>query len=158
LDWEAEAERAQKKGARVVVTRFGIVLGKGGGALSQMTLPFRFFAGGPLGSGDQWVSWIHMEDLCRAALFVMESKHIHGHANFTAPNPVRNKELAQAIGKVLGRPSFMPAPAFMMKLVLGEFGSAILEGQKVLPRVLLANGFGFNYPDIHSALFNILAG
>jgi len=156
-DWEAEAEKARDKRTRVVTTRFGVVLGKGGGALSQMTLPFKLFAGGPLGRGEQWFSWIHLEDLCRAAAFVASHREIEGPVNFTAPGPLRNKDLARAIGRALKRPSFMPAPGFMISLIMGEFGSVILKGQKVLPKVLLEKGFSFNYPDIDAALKNILA-
>ena len=149
-DWEAEALQAQTKGTRVVITRFGVVLGKDAGALPQMALPFRFFVGGPVGHGRQWVSWIHIEDLCQAMLFVMETPSIRGPVNFTAPEPVRNGEMSKAIGKALHRPSFMPAPGFMIKLVLGEFGSVILEGQRVVPSVLLQSGFTFRYPHIDS--------
>jgi uncharacterized protein (TIGR01777 family) len=156
-DWEAEALRAEQKGTRVVITRFGVVMGKGGGALEQMMLPFRFFVGGPLGNGRQWFSWIHLEDLCRAEMFVIENTDMRGPVNFTAPVPIRNRDLARAIGKVLGRPSFMPAPGFMIRLVLGEFGSVLLEGQRVVPRVLMSKGFHFNYPDMETALRNLLA-
>ncbi|MBI5250464.1 MAG: TIGR01777 family protein [Desulfomonile tiedjei] len=156
IDWEAEALRAVEKGARVVITRFGVVLGRGGGALQQMTLPFRLFVGGPLGSGLQWFSWIHLDDLCRAAQFVIENRKIHGPINFTAPQPIRNKELARAIGNILGRPYFVPAPGFMIKLIMGEFGSVLLEGQRVVPRLLESNGFRFDYPTIQEALGNLL--
>lgn len=155
-DWEAEAFKAQEKGVRVVVTRFGIILGKGGGALAQMTLPFKFFAGGPLGHGRQWVPWMHVQDLCRAELFLIEHDTIKGPVNLSAPVPVRNVELAKAIGKGLNRPAFMPAPSFMMKLVLGEFGSVILEGQRAIPKVLLDSGFRFQFPTIDEALKNLL--
>ncbi|MFW9998331.1 MAG: TIGR01777 family oxidoreductase [Candidatus Odinarchaeota archaeon] len=155
-DWEAEALKAKDKGARVVITRFGIILGKGGGALTQMTLPFRFFAGGPLGHGRQWVSWMHIQDLCRAELFLIEHENIEGPVNFSSPMPVRNVDLAKAIGKALNRPAFMPAPSFMIKLVLGEFGSVILEGQRAVPRVLLDSGFTFEYPSIDEALKDLL--
>lgn len=155
-DWEAEALKARDKGARVVLTRFGVVLGRDGGALDQMTTPFRFFVGGPLGSGKQWFSWIHIEDLCRAALFVISHSDIEGPVNFTAPEPVRNRDLAKAIGKALTRPSFMPAPGFMISLVLGEFGSVILKGQRVIPRVLQSKGFTFGFPDVETALSNLL--
>ncbi len=111
----------------MVITRFGVVLGRDGGVLAQMILPFRFFVGGPLGNGRQWFSWIHIEDLCRAAHFVMTDKEISGPVNFTAPGPVNNRDLARAIGKVLRRPSIMPAPAFMIRLLMGEFGSVILR-------------------------------
>lgn len=157
VDWETEALRAREKGARVVITRFGVVLGKDGGALRQMTLPFRLFVGGSMGSGRQWFSWIHVEDLCRAAKFVIDTKQIEGPVNFTAPRPVRNQDLARALGKALGRPSFMTAPGFMIKLMLGEFGSVLLKGQRVVPRLLESRGFRFNYPTIEEALANLLA-
>jgi uncharacterized protein len=155
-DWEAEALKAEEKGVRVVITRFGVVLGKGGGALEQMILPFRFFVGGPLGSGKQWFSWIHLEDLCRAISFVIATSDIRGPLNFAAPGPVTNRDLARSIGRALGRPSFMPAPGFMIRLMLGEFGSVLLAGQRVVPRVLLSRGFDFDYPDVESALRNLL--
>lgn len=155
-DWEAEATRAHAKGTRVAIMRFGVVLGSDGGALEQMVRPFRFFVGGPLGSGRQWVSWVHVNDLCRAAMFLIQNSEIVGPVNFTAPNPVTNGELARAIGKVLGRPAFMPAPGFMIKLVLGEMGSVILQGQRVVPRVLLDKGFTFQFPRIEVALKNLL--
>jgi uncharacterized protein len=157
-DWEVEALKAEEKGVRVVITRFGVVLGKGGGALEQMILPFRFFVGGPLGSGNQWFSWIHLEDLCRAASFVIANSEIRGPVNFTAPGPMRNRDLARAIGKALDRPSFMPAPGFMIRLMLGEFGSVLLAGQRVVPKVLVSKGFRFDYPDVERALKNILTG
>lgn len=155
-DWEAEAMKAQEKGVRVVTTRFGIVLGKGGGALTQMILPFKFFAGGPMGHGRQWVSWIHIDDLCRAELFIIENTGMTGPVNFTAPVPVRNSDLAKAIGKALKRPAFMSAPGFMLKLALGEFGSVLLEGQRAVPRALEEQGFKFNFPRIDKALEDLL--
>jgi len=156
-DWEHEAYRAREKGVRVVITRFGVALGKDGGALGQMIKPFRFFVGGPLGSGQQWFSWIHIKDLVRAALFVMSRPDIDGPVNFAAPVPIRNKDLAKTIGSVLRRPSFMPAPAFIIRLILGEFGSVILKGQRVVPGVLRSKGFNFNFPDMETALRNLLA-
>lgn len=155
-DWEAEALRAHEKSVRVVLMRFGVVLGKDGGALAQMVRPFRFFVGGPLGSGEQWFSWIHVRDLCRAVLFLSSHPEVQGPVNFTAPQPVKNRELAKTIGRVLHRPAFMPAPAFIIKLVLGELGSVILNGQRAVPRVLLAHGFSFQFPDIETALRDIL--
>jgi uncharacterized protein (TIGR01777 family) len=152
IDWEAEANKATQKGARVVVTRFGIVLGKTGGALGQMIPAFKKFVGGPLGSGKQWFSWVHMEDLLRAFIFVFENKDIHGPVNLCSPNPVRNKDLAKALGKVLSRPSFLKTPAFTLRLALGEFGSILLEGQKVMPAKLLKHGFCFRCPEIMRAL------
>lgn len=155
-DWEAEAKEAEKKGCRLVITRFGIVLGEKGGALGQMIPLFNKYLGGPLGSGKQWFSWIHIEDLVRAYLFLLEHREISGPVNFTAPNPVRNKELSQYIGGVLGRPAFLPAPGFMLRLVLGEFGSTLLEGQKVIPQRLLQAGFQFQYPEIVPALRQVV--
>jgi len=157
-DWEAEGEEAQKKGCRVVITRFGIVLGERGGALGQMIPLFNKYLGGPLGNGRQWFSWIHIEDLVRAYLFLLEHQEISGPVNFTAPNPVRNKELAQWLGRILGRPAFLPTPGFMLRLVLGEFGSILLEGQKVIPQKLLQAGFQFQYPEIAPALRQIVRG
>ena len=155
-DWEREALKAQQKGARVIITRFGIVLGKSGGALGQMIPLFKFFLGGPLGSGRQWFSWIHMHDLAEAFIFLLAKKDISGPVNICSPQPVRNRELGDAIGRVLHRPSFMPAPGFMIKLILGEFGSVLLEGQRVIPRRLLDAGFKFRYPDIDEALKSIV--
>jgi len=155
VEWEGEALKAKDKGARVVITRFGIVLGEKGGALSQMIPLFKKYIGGPIGSGRQWFSWVHINDLAEAFAFLMKHPEISGPVNLCAPNPVRNKDLAKALGKVLNRPSFMPAPGFLVKLVLGEFGSVILEGQRVIPRMLLQNGFVFKYPDIYTALQSI---
>ena len=154
--WEAEALKARGKGARVVITRFGIVLGGAGGALGQMIPLFRKFVGGPIGNGRQWFSWVHFRDLCEAFIFLLDRKEISGPVNLTSPMPVRNSDLARALGRVLHRPSFLPAPAFMVRLVLGEFGSVILKGQRVIPRRLLDAGFAFRYPEIDKALASIV--
>jgi uncharacterized protein len=156
VEWEAEALKAKDKGARVVITRFGIVLGEKGGALGQMIPLFKKFIGGPIGSGRQWFSWVHIKDLAEAFAFLIKHPEISGPVNVCSPNPVKNKDLAKALGKALHRPSFFPAPGFMIKLVLGEFGSVILEGQRVLPRRLLKHGFSFQYPDIEKALKSII--
>ncbi|MBU1053501.1 MAG: TIGR01777 family oxidoreductase [Proteobacteria bacterium] len=155
-DWENEAFKAEKKGVRVTITRFGIVLGKGGGALKQMIPPIRFFVGGPLGNGQQWFPWIHIEDLISAMLFIFENESVSGALNFTSPEPIRNIELVKTIAGILHRPAIMPAPAFFIKLFLGEFGSSILASQRVTPEKLLQYGFKFKYPDIKSALKNII--
>jgi uncharacterized protein len=155
-DWEKEAKEAEKKGCRVVITRFGIVLGEKGGALGQMIPLFRKYLGGPLGGGNQWFSWIHIEDLTAAFLFLLGHPEFSGPVNFTAPNPVRNRELAKTIGKAMGRPSFLPVPGFMLKLALGEFGSILLEGQRVIPQKLLKSGFQFRYPEIEQAIEQII--
>jgi len=155
-DWEREALRARKKGARVVITRFGIVLGKNGGALGQMIPLFKFFLGGHWGSGKQWFSWVHMQDMVEAFGFLLTHPEINGAVNLCSPQPVRNTDLGKAIGRVLHRLSFMPAPGFMIKLILGEFGSVLLEGQRVIPRRLLDAGFKFKHADIEEALKNII--
>jgi uncharacterized protein (TIGR01777 family) len=156
IEWEAEALKAREKGVRVVITRFGIVLGEKGGALGQMIPLFKKFIGGPIGSGRQWFSWVHIKDLAEAFVFLIKHPEIRGPVNVCSPNPVKNKDLAKALGRALHRPSFLPAPGFMIKLVLGEFGSVILEGQRVLPRRLLKEGFTFQYPDIDKALQSII--
>jgi uncharacterized protein (TIGR01777 family) len=155
VEWEGEALKAKDKGARVVITRFGIVLGEKGGALSQMIPLFKKYIGGRIGSGKQWFSWIHIKDLAEAFAFLLKHAEISGPVNVCSPNPIRNKDLARALGKALRKPSFMPAPGFMIKLVLGEFGSVILEGQRVIPKKLLENGFVFQYADIDKALQSI---
>jgi uncharacterized protein (TIGR01777 family) len=158
VDWEKEALKAANKGIRVTITRFGIVLGKTGGALGQMISTFKKFVGGPLGSGNQWFSWIHMEDLLNALLFVFDNQDINGPVNVCSPNPVRNRELATTLGKALSRPSFFKAPVFLIRLMLGEFGSVVLEGQRVIPAKLLRQGFTFQYPEITGALKEVIEG
>jgi len=154
-DWEAEALRAREKGARVVLTRFGIVMGRRGGVLGLMAPLFRLFAGGPLGSGAQWFSWVHLEDLTAAYLHILERSDVEGPVNFTSPSPVTNRDFARALGRALRRPAFMPAPAFAVKLLLGEFGETILKGQRVTPAVLTELGYAFKFPTIQEALADI---
>lgn len=156
-EWESEALKAAAKGARVVITRFGIVLGEQGGALGQMIPLFRRYVGGRIGSGRQWFSWIHIADLAEAFVFLMKNPEVSGPVNVCSPHPVRNRDLAKALGKTLRRPSFIPAPGFMVRLVLGEFGSVILKGQKVIPQKLLEHGFVFRYADIDQALQHLAA-
>jgi uncharacterized protein (TIGR01777 family) len=155
-DWEAEALKAEKRGVRVVVARFGIVLDKGGGAMAKMVPAFKLYVGGPLGSGMQWFPWIHMYDLLSAIEFVLEKNDIRGAVNFCSPNPVRNKDLAKALGRCLNRPSLMPTPAFMLRLAMGEFGGVLLSSQRAVPEKLMANGFTFQFAELESALQNII--
>ncbi|MBU1397682.1 MAG: TIGR01777 family oxidoreductase [Proteobacteria bacterium] len=155
-DWEEEAFKAKDKGVRVAAMRFGVVLGRGGGALEKMIPPIRFFVGGPIGNGRQWFPWIHIEDLISAIMFVLENKAVNGPLNFTAPESTRNIELVKTIAGILHRPAFMPAPSFMIRLILGEFGSSVLASQRVIPDKLLKYGFEFKYPDIRSAVSNII--
>ncbi len=157
VEWESLAMKAETYGARVVPLRFGIVLGKEGGALKQMIPLFKWYLGSPLGSGKQWFSWIHMNDLADIYLYLLDEQDISGPINCMAPNPVQNRELTKAIGEVLGRPTFMPAvPAFAMKMIMGEFGSMLVKGQKVLPKRLLDKGFRFRFPEIRGALQDLL--
>jgi len=156
-EWENAALEARNHGVRVVLCRFGIVMGRKGGALAQMAKPFRFWMGAPLGSGRQWFSWIHELDLGRVFQFVLEHTDLEGLLNCTAPHPVRNREMTRIIGKTLGRPAFLPpVPAFLIRWILGEFGSVILEGQRVYPRRLLDQGFSFAFPTIEEALADLL--
>jgi uncharacterized protein (TIGR01777 family) len=158
VDWEAEALKGTDKGIRVAVMRFGVVLGKGGGALAKMIPAFKFFVGGPIGSGTQWFPWMHLTDLMAAMLFVFEHPQVSGPLNFCAPHPIRNRQLANTLGEVLGRPAIMPAPAFMIRMLLGEFGNVLLDSQHTIPDKLLSHGFEFEYPDIKSALQAVVAG
>lgn len=156
-EWEASALDSKKFGIQVLLCRFGIVLGSRGGALNQMVPLFKKGLGSPLGSGKQWFSWIHEQDLANVYLFLLEQKNISGPINCTAPQPVRNREFTKALGKALGRPTFMPAvPGFVIKLKMGEFGSVLLNGQKVLPKRLLDMGFSFQFSKIDEALADLL--
>jgi uncharacterized protein (TIGR01777 family) len=157
VDWEAAARRAESKDVRVVLARFGVVLGKGGGAMGQMIPAFRFFLGGPLGSGRQWFAWIHMADLVAGLLFALDTPSLQGAVNFAAPEPVRNRDFATSLGKALKRPACLPAPEVIIRLALGEFAEALLTSQRVLPEKLIAAGFSFRYADILSAVEEIVA-
>ena len=157
IDWEREALLASAKGARVAVMRFGVILGKNGGAMAKLIPAFKMFVGGPLGDGKQWFPWLHLDDLMAAIEFVLDHQEVNGPLNFCAPNPVRNRELAHALGEVLGRPSAMPAPAFMIRLAMGEFGDVFLGSQRAVPAKLLNHGFSFQYPEIRGAIRAIVA-
>jgi len=151
-DWEKEALAAAAKGARVVLTRLGVVLGKGGGAMARMIPAFKSFVGGPIGNGRQWFPWIHLEDLSAAMLFLLERLEISGPVNLCAPEPVTNRDLAGALGRALNRPAVMPAPAFMVRMALGEFADVLLGSQRAVPQKLLQHHFDFRHPDIRSAV------
>ena len=154
--WEAEADKAHESGVRVVRTRFGIVLGQGGGSLAQMAPLFKKGLGGKLGTGRQWFSWIHIEDLARALLRCLEEGSLSGPVNLTAPHPVTNQELTQALGQALHRPAFLTVPEFAIKLKMGEFGSVVLKGQRVMPGVLTQAGFEFRFPRLEEALADLV--
>ena len=159
-EWEAEAVKAEEYGVRVVLTRFGIVMGRNGGMLGEVVPIFRMFLGADLGSGGQWFSWVHEMDLARIFLFLIEeNRTLYGPVNCTAPEPVRNSEFTKTLGRVLGVPTFLPpVPGFVLRLMKGEFGSVILKGQRVLPQKLLTAGFRFRYPTLQEALTDILKG
>ena len=155
--WEAAAAEAEPLGVRVVLLRIGVVLGEGGGPLSKMLPPFKMGVGGPTGSGQQWMSWIQRDDVIGLIQFALERDDAKGALNATAPNPVRNREFMQTLGKVLHRPAFLPTPAFAMRLMFGEMADALLlTGQRVLPAAAQRLGYQFKYPDLMSALEAVL--
>ncbi len=156
IDWEREAMEAGKKGIRVAITRFGVVLGKNGGAMEKMIPAFKSFLGGSLGSGNQWFSWIHVDDIVHASMFIMKHPQIEGVFNFTAPEPIRNIDFAKSLGKVLKRPAVMPAPAFMIRLFAGEFGETLLNSCRAIPEKLIKSGYEFRYPNLTKTLENIV--
>jgi hypothetical protein len=154
---EHSAEEFENLGVRCVVIRTGVVLGRGGGALPRLILPFRLYLGGHLGSGGQWFSWISLKDEVAAIRFLVENEHLRGVFNLTAPKPVTMKEFCQILGKVLNRPAWLNVPAFAARLALGEMADEmLLSGQRVLPTRLQAAGFKFRYPDLEKALSDIL--
>jgi len=155
IAWEKEALAAEEAGVRVALARTGIVLGDGG-ALAKMLTPFRLGAGGPLGSGSQWMPWIHVADMARLYLHAATTESVRGPMNAVAPNPVRNKEFTKALGRALHRPAFMPAPYLGLRLLFGEFAKVLFASQRVLPKVALDSGFEFEYPEIAAALQAIL--
>ncbi|MFN6474812.1 TIGR01777 family oxidoreductase [Nostoc sp. DedQUE07] len=153
--WEAEARKVKDAGVRLVILRFGIVLGNGG-ALGKMIPPFKLFAGGPIGSGRQWFSWIHVDDLVNLILQALTKPEIEGVYNATAPNPVRMADLSQTLGQVMNRPSWLPVPAFAIEALLGDGAIVVLEGQQVIPKRTVQTGFEYKYPNLQSALTQIL--
>jgi len=155
-DWERHAKRAEKLGIRVALARFGVILGRNSGALPSMLLPYKLHVGGTIGSGEQWLSWIHVEDVARAIYFAINNSSIRGPFNVTAPHATRMKEFGQTIAQVMGRRHWMPVPSFAMRLALGEQSMLVLEGQHVLPTVLEKQNFEFNYPYLKEALENLL--
>ena len=156
--WEGEARRAAEEGVRVALVRTGLVLAARGGALPRLVLPFRLGAGGPLGSGRQWMPWIHLDDLVELFVFLIQGEGLEGPFNGTAPQPVTNRQFARTLGRVLGRPSWLPAPAAALRLALGEMADALLlSGQRAVPRRALEAGFRFRFPELEPALRDLLA-
>lgn len=150
-DWEAEAARASEGGIRVVSLRIGVVLSSEGGALALMKIPFSLGVGGRLGSGEQFFPWIHLDDLVRVILFTLEQP-ISGPVNAVAPEAVRNRDLTQALGEVLGRPTLLPVPGFALKALLGKIAGELLGSRRVVPAELSKHGFVFETPTIREAL------
>ncbi len=154
-EWEAEAMKAESLGVRVVRIRIGIVLEKKGGALAKMLPPFQLGLGGPLGSGRQWMSWIHLDDLTELIGFALEKKTVQGPLNATAPAPVTMKEFSRSLGKALHRPAFFPVPETLVKILLGEMSDVLLKGQRVMPKKSLKEGFIFRFPKLDNAFKDI---
>jgi uncharacterized protein (TIGR01777 family) len=156
-DWEAEALEAEAIGIRLVLARFGVILARDGGALPQMMLPFRFFAGGKLGSGQQWISWITLEDVREILRFALEKGEVRGPVNVISPQPVQNAEFTKTLASAMRRPALFPAPAFALRLALGEMADALLlSSQRVLPKKLESLGYRFLHADLKSALGAVL--
>lgn len=155
--WEGAAQLSQQFGVRVATPRIGLVLGKKGGMIGTMLLPFQLFIGGPVGSGDQFLPWVHMEDVVRGLLLPMEKPDLRGAYNLVSPHPVTMHEFARQFGAVLHRPSWIPVPGFALSLLYGEGAKAILAGQKVVPAALQSSGFEFRFPHLGPALADLLA-
>jgi uncharacterized protein (TIGR01777 family) len=153
--WEAAAQPVKHYGTRLVILRFGIVLGMGG-AVAKMLTPFRMFAGGPIGSGRQWFSWIHRDDLVNLIMQALQDSGMDGVYNGTAPNPVRMGEFCKILGKVLNRPSWLPVPDFVLETILGDGAQVVLEGQQVLPKRTEGSGFTYQYALVKNALEEIV--
>ena len=154
-NWEAEAQKVTESGVRLVILRIGIVLANGG-ALGKMLGPFKMFAGGPIGSGKQWFSWIHRDDLVNLIYQAIQDTQMSGAYNATAPHPVRMNTLCKTLGDVMNRPSWLPVPDFVLEVLLGDGAVVVLEGQQVLPEKTKGTGFDYQYPELHKALANIV--
>ncbi len=155
FDWENELTKL-KNNIRKVYARIGIVLDLEGGALAKMLLPYKLFIGGPLGTGKQWMSWIHIDDLIELFVFIIQKNNINGAINLTAPNPVTMIEFSKTIGKILRRPSFFKVPEFILKIILGESSAMILNSNRVIPKKAIENGYNFEYDNLEKALTNLL--
>jgi uncharacterized protein (TIGR01777 family) len=155
-DWEASTAELDSMGIRRAIIRTGVVLDKNGGALPKMVMPVKMFVGGPLGSGKQYFPWIHLHDEVTAIRWLIDNPNASGVYNLSAPKPLTNKEFTQAIGKALGRPTFMPVPAFAMQAMFGEMATLLLDGQREIPVRLMKEGFQFKFTDAEAALRDVL--
>lgn len=158
VQWEQEAQRAEQEAIRVVNPRIGIVLGPDGGALERMLAPFKMGVGGRLGSGQQWMSWVHIDDIVGLILFALDRNDVRGPLNATAPNPVRNVEFTKQLGNVLNRPTIFPVPVIALKLLFGEMADVLIWSQRVLPRSAMQHGYSFRFPDLRPALQSAVRG
>jgi uncharacterized protein len=156
VDWEKAARQGETHRLRVAIVRIGVVLAREGGALAQMLGPFKSFAGGPVGSGRQWISWIHREDIVGIFLLALDKPSAAGPINGTAPNPVTNKDFSQALGQALHRPSFLPTPVFALRLMLGEVAEVVTTGQRVIPKRARELGYNFQFANVGAALSDLL--
>ncbi|KUO70448.1 MAG: epimerase [Desulfosporosinus sp. BRH_c37] len=154
-DWENEAYKAQSDLTRVVTIRIGVVLGREG-ALNRMMIPFKFYIGGPLGTGNQWLSWIHIKDLTSMIKFVIENQKLYGPINATAPDSVTMREFSHILGEVMNRPSWFPVPTWILKIALGQMAEMLLLGQRVVPNKIIDAGFEFRFSNLKSALEDAL--
>ncbi|VEP17051.1 conserved hypothetical protein [Hyella patelloides LEGE 07179] len=154
--WEAEAEAVKEYGVRLVIVRIGIVLANGGGALGKMLTPFQVGAGGPIGTGRQWFSWIHRDDLVNIIIEAINRSDLTGVYNATSPNPVKMNAFCQTLGEVLNRPSWLPVPEFVLELLLGDGAVVVLEGQQVLPKKTQSQNIKYQYPELRSAIREIV--
>ena len=150
-NWEIEAYKVQSDLTRVVTIRIGVVLGSEG-ALNRMAMPYKFYMGGPLGTGNQWISWIHIQDLTSMIRFVIEHQELTGPINATTPEPVKMRDFSKVLGEVLTRPSWLPTPEFLLKIALGQMAEMLLQGQRVVLQKILSAGFEFRFPKLRSAL------
>lgn len=157
MDWEREANRAREYGVRVVTLRIGIVLGRDGGALAKMLPAFRAGAGGRIGSGRQWVSWVHVDDAVSLIVFAISQQNLNGPVNVTAPNPVTNSVFTRALAHALRRPAVIPVPSLALKILFGEMAEVLLGGARVVPQAALQAGYTFRFPELQPALENVLS-
>lgn len=158
VDWEQEARRAAPSGTRLALLRTGIVIERSGGALAKMLTPFKLFAGGPMGSGRQYMSWIHRLDWLELVRWIVETPDVSGPINATAPHPVTNRHFSRALGRALHRPALVPVPGFALKIALGEMADSLVTGQRVIPERAKTLGFHFRYPEIEQAFRGIFEG
>lgn len=156
-EWEASTAGVEQAGVRRVIIRTGVALAKQGGAFPLMALPYRLYIGGPIGSGKQWLPWISLKDEVGAIRFLIEDSMASGIYNFSSPNPTTNKSFGQVLGEVLRRPSYLPVPAFFLKLLFGEMATILLDGQRQIPERLVRQGYVFRFPDLELAIRDIFS-